>query len=57
MTNNSSFETIKKYFSAEDYEATQVGNRPVLNLKFEERFARNRIEKWEGQIIVEDEVM
>ena len=55
MTDNLSFETIKKYFSAEDYEATQVGERPVLNLKFEERFDRNRIEKWSGQIIVEDD--
>ena len=51
---NQTFEIVKKCFSAPDYEATQAGNKPILYLKFEERFDGDRDEKWEATIIVSE---
>ena len=55
MVNNSStFKMVRECFSAPDYEATPVGNKPILNFKFEERFDGGRDEEWKAQIVVSE---
>ena len=53
MSNSPSFEAIRKYFSAEDHEASQVGSQPILNLRFDGSFD-DRDEEWKGQIILQE---
>ena len=53
MANNKTFETVKQHFIAEDYQATQVGSQPILNLRFDGSFD-DRDEEWKGQVIVQE---
>ena len=54
-SNSQAFEAVKEYFSAPDYEASQVGDKPILDLKFEGSFG-DRDEEWKAQIIVSDNI-
>lgn len=55
MENESkTFKTLVEHFSQEDWQASRVRDKPVLNLHYKGRFEGERIEQWKCQVIAEE---
>lgn len=52
--NNQTFKIISEHFLESDWQASQLGEQPILNLHYKGRFEGARIEEWKCQVIAKE---